>query len=156
MLFEDQEVLTSIEIDRPAEIVWQIFTDFESFPRWNPFISRVFGRAAAGETVLEFVYIADGIFAPLPMEIVVCEAARELTWRGAVPTVMAALSYGHHRFTFDDLGAGRCRFTHHAVLRGLLMQLGRRHIDTKVRATHAAMNAALKLRAEALVPTRQP
>lgn len=155
MIFEDQELITSVEIERPAEVAWQVFTDFERFPLWNPFIPRIFGQAAVGQKVLEFVYISDGVFAPLPMEIVVCDPARELTWRGAVPTIMAALSYGHHRFLFEELHENRCRFSHHAILRGLFMQLGRRHIHTKVRAVHQAMNRALKLRAEALVFTQR-
>lgn len=155
MLFKDQEVRTSIEIDRSARETWHVFTDFASFPYWNPFIPRIFGAARIGQVVLEFVYIADGIFAPLPMEIVVCDEARELTWRGAVPTIMAALSYGHHRFLFDELDEDRCRFTHHAVLRGLFMQLGSNHIATKVRGVHEQMNEALKLRAETLISARR-
>lgn len=32
---------TEIEIHAPAERVWTIFSDFEAYPTWNPFIRRI-------------------------------------------------------------------------------------------------------------------
>jgi uncharacterized protein YndB with AHSA1/START domain len=33
-----KELHTEIEIDASAERVWDILTDFASYPQWNPFI----------------------------------------------------------------------------------------------------------------------
>ena len=35
---------TEIEINAPASRVWEILTDFGSFPQWNPFIRQVSGE----------------------------------------------------------------------------------------------------------------
>ncbi len=42
---------TSITIDAPAALIWQILTDFVSFPRWNPFIREATGDLRNGGTV---------------------------------------------------------------------------------------------------------
>ncbi|MBL8019905.1 MAG: SRPBCC domain-containing protein [Leptospirales bacterium] len=153
MEFRDQEVHTSIVIQAPPEKVWNVLTDFEDYPNWNPFIRRVFGKVSIGSTIVELVYIAPGVFMPLPMEIVVLDHARELAWRGAVPHWFAAISAGEHHFTISPIANHNdsCEFAHHALLRGILMQIGARHIQNDVRFVHEAMNTALKERAEALV-----
>ena len=37
-----------IDIDAPAERVWQVLTDFGAYPAWNPFIVRADGAAEEG------------------------------------------------------------------------------------------------------------
>jgi uncharacterized protein YndB with AHSA1/START domain len=41
-------IRTEIEIDKSAEAVWVAFSDFESYPDWNPFIRRIEGDVAVG------------------------------------------------------------------------------------------------------------
>jgi uncharacterized protein YndB with AHSA1/START domain len=43
-----KEIRAEIEIDASAERVWQLLTDFSTFPDWNPFISRADGEARNG------------------------------------------------------------------------------------------------------------
>ncbi len=38
------KVRTEIEIKAPASQVWQILTDFERYPGWNPFIKTIEGE----------------------------------------------------------------------------------------------------------------
>ena len=42
-----KEVHSEVEIEASGERVWQILTDFASFPLWNPFIRRISGEASA-------------------------------------------------------------------------------------------------------------
>ncbi|MEH6570390.1 MAG: SRPBCC family protein, partial [Halioglobus sp.] len=58
----------SSEITLPAspELSWEILTDFKNYPEWNPYLPRVDGKLAPGETV-SFTLI-DGNF-PEPMEL---------------------------------------------------------------------------------------
>jgi hypothetical protein len=44
-----KELHSEIEIDASAERVWDILTDFASYPQWNPFIRRIGGELEVGE-----------------------------------------------------------------------------------------------------------
>jgi len=37
-------ISSEIEISTSAEKVWQVLTDFDSFPEWNPFIKMIEGK----------------------------------------------------------------------------------------------------------------
>ena len=43
-----KELRTEIEIQSTAERVWQLLTDFPSFPQWNPFIRKASGNIRVG------------------------------------------------------------------------------------------------------------
>jgi hypothetical protein len=45
------ELHTDIDIAAAPELVWVILTDFESYPRWNPFIRHIHGKPEAGGTL---------------------------------------------------------------------------------------------------------
>ena len=42
------ELRTETEIDAPVERVWQVLMDFDSYPRWNPFIRSIRGTPEVG------------------------------------------------------------------------------------------------------------
>jgi uncharacterized protein YndB with AHSA1/START domain len=44
-----KELHSQIDINASAERVWQLLTDFASYPQWNPFIRRISGEPATGE-----------------------------------------------------------------------------------------------------------
>ena len=44
-----KELHSQIEINASAERVWQLLTDFASYPQWNPFIRRISGEPTTGE-----------------------------------------------------------------------------------------------------------
>ena len=43
-----KELRSEIEIQASAERVWQLLTDFASFPQWNPFIRKASGNIRVG------------------------------------------------------------------------------------------------------------
>src|SRR2546422_9293011 len=49
------ELRTDIEIDAPVERVWEVLTDFDRFPDWNPFIRRIPGNAQVGSRLDVFL-----------------------------------------------------------------------------------------------------
>ena len=51
------KVRTEIEIEAPANIVWQILTDFERYDEWNPFIRLIDGRLKVGENRSRFFMV---------------------------------------------------------------------------------------------------
>ncbi|MEE8605554.1 MAG: SRPBCC family protein [Candidatus Aminicenantaceae bacterium] len=50
-----KEIHTEVEIHAPSEHVWQILTDFRSFPEWNPFIQRIKGEMKKGKHLEVFL-----------------------------------------------------------------------------------------------------
>jgi uncharacterized protein YndB with AHSA1/START domain len=44
-----KELHSEIEINAPAERVWELLTDFASYPQWNPFIRTISGQPTKGE-----------------------------------------------------------------------------------------------------------
>lgn len=46
-----RELRSEIDIGAPAERVWEVLTDFEALPEWNPFLIRASGRLVEGERI---------------------------------------------------------------------------------------------------------
>jgi len=92
-----KELRSEIEIQASAERVWQLLTDFASFPRWNPFIRRASGNVQVGEQ-LEVNIQPSGasgmIFRPTVLK---AEPNRELRWLGHF--LVSGLFDGEHIFT---------------------------------------------------------
>ena len=43
-----KEIITEIIIDTKPEKVWEVLTDFENYPTWNPFIQKISGEQKVG------------------------------------------------------------------------------------------------------------
>ena len=141
-----KELSSEIEIQASDERVWQLLTDFASFPKWNPFIRWVKGQAKVG-TQLE-IHIqpsgANGMtFKPTVLKV---EQNHELRWLGRL--FMPGLFDGEHIFTIDNLETNRVRFTQCEVFNGLFVPPMARSLDTDTRRGFEEMNQALKARAE--------
>ena len=50
-----KELHTEIEIDAAAERVWQVLTDFDAFPEWNPFIRSIEGAPDQDSKLKAFI-----------------------------------------------------------------------------------------------------
>jgi len=48
---EMKELYSVIEIDAPADKVWGILTDFDSYSDWNPFIRKIKGKVEEGKKI---------------------------------------------------------------------------------------------------------
>jgi Polyketide cyclase / dehydrase and lipid transport len=51
-IFVEKEIVTEIEINAAPSRVWQVLTDFEKYPIWNPFIKKITGIPAKNELEL--------------------------------------------------------------------------------------------------------
>lgn len=50
-----KELYTEIEINASASVVWDILTDFNNFPNWNPFIKEISGNLQEGSQIEVFI-----------------------------------------------------------------------------------------------------
>jgi hypothetical protein len=141
-----KELVTSVDIDAPAETVWDVLVDFESYPEWNP-RTRITGTAAEGERLV----VAPGPAAegmPTFRPTVLRADGTELRWLGHL--YVRGLFDGEHVFAVEDLGDGRSRFTQSESFRGLLVRPLVRLYGEDTESGFHAVNAALKARSESI------
>lgn len=137
---------TEIAIAAPAERVWAVLTDFTTYPDWNPFIRQIEGRPELGAqlSVLIVPPGANGMrFRP---RVLAAEPGRELRWLGRV--LLPGLFDGEHAFRIVPRSADAVLFQQSEIFRGVLTALMPAAAYENTRAGFAAMNQALKARAE--------
>ena len=141
-----KELRSEIEIQASAERVWQLLTDFPSFPQWNPFIRKVSGNIRVGERLEVNIQPSGASGMTFRPTVLKAEPNRELRWLGHL--LISGLFDGEHSFTIEPLGESRARFTQREVCTGLLVPLFARGLDTDTRRGFEEMNQALKARTE--------
>jgi len=140
-----KELRTEIEIQASPEKVWQVLTDLDKYPEWNPFIHHALGKATIGNTV-DIDFQPDSTGLKLHCTVVKAEPNKTLAWKYQVGT--AFLLSGEHSFTIEPINEQRVRFVDKEIFNGLLVPLQAKDIDTNTRHGFEAMDRALKLRAE--------
>ncbi len=141
-----KELNSEIEIQASAERVWQVLTDFTSFPQWNPFIRRASGIVQAGERLEVTIQASGASGVTFRPTVLIAEPNRELRWLGRL--LIPGLLDGEHIFTIEPLGAHQVHFVQREIFRGLLVPFFVRRLDTDTRRGFEEMNQALKVRAE--------
>jgi hypothetical protein len=114
-----QTLHASIEIDAPAERVWQVIADLGRYPEWNPFITRAAGEFTHGSR-LDITIEAPGLraarFRPRVLDL---DAGRLVRWKGQ--WFLPGLFDGRHALVVEPLGEQRARFTTHEEVSGILL-----------------------------------
>lgn len=139
-------IQTQIEIDAPADKVFEILTDFERYPEWNPLTVRIDGAPKVGEVLKLHVSIS-GQSMVRKHVVSRVDAPTALCW--TIRTKQPWLMRGERCQTVEDLGDGRCRYSNDEQVLGLsswlVILMG---FKGKIRAALEATGAALKDRAE--------
>ena len=138
------ELFAMIEIEAPAERVWQVLTDFGRYPEWNPFMPNVAGEAARRAELEVLVKPDGGRAMRLRPRIVTFRPPRELRWLARIPGIFV----GEQRFVVEELASARSRLIHEKRFRGLAVPFVRRVLDGPVKRSFDATGLALKQFAE--------
>jgi hypothetical protein len=139
------QLRTEIEIDAPPARVWSVLTDFRRYPEWNPFITSIEGELLVGDTLTLRISPPESSEHRLRPKLLVCEAPRELRWRGHL--FIKGLLDGEHFFQVQETDDGRTRFVHGEDFSGVLLRFLHAQL-TQVARGFVYMNQALKKRAE--------
>lgn len=116
-----KEIRTEIIIRSKPEKIWDILTDFENYPNWNPFIIFVEGKVEEGNQITVRIAPPGGktmIFRPT---IITRTENQELKWLGTV--LFKGLFDGEHTFKLKDNGDGTVTFAHSEQFRGIFTGL---------------------------------
>lgn len=110
-----KELRSEIEIQASDTRIWQLLTDFASFPQWNPFIRWAKGEVRVGARLEVHIQPSGtrGItFKPIVLR---SEPNRELRWLGRL--LLRGLFDGEHIFLIENLGTNRVRFIQRSLHR---------------------------------------
>ena len=94
-----KELRTAVEIDATPARVWEILTDFEAYPDWNPFIRRITGEPELGARLEVRIEPPGGrgmTFKPTVLEL---EPERVLRWLGRV--LVPGILDGEHELRLE-------------------------------------------------------
>jgi hypothetical protein len=141
-----RELRTQIEVEATPERVWEILTDFDAYPEWNPFIQRIEGEAAPGSKLEVRIEPPGGramTFKPTLLEVA---PGQELRWLGRL--LAPGLFDGEHSLRIEPIDDSRVRFVQAERFTGVLVPVLGKSLE-KTQRGFTAMNEALKRRAEA-------
>ena len=134
---------TEIDIAAPPNQIWQVLTDFKSFPEWNPQL-EVVGKPELGAKLAVKANAPDGSDSryEFRVRIVDFEPEKLLAWKGGVPGILS----GYHYWRICPSGNGT-RLIHGEDFYGLYVWIkGYSHIMS-FRPSYEAANEAIAKRA---------
>ncbi|MUL34829.1 SRPBCC domain-containing protein [Gloeocapsopsis dulcis] len=141
-----KQLTTNIEINASASKVWNILTNFDEYPQWNPFIRAVSGEVKQGARLEVQLQPPGGGMMTFRPTVLVAEPEREFRWLGQL--LLPGIFNGEHYFQIEPLGSDCIRFIHSEVFSGLLVPFLAKSLDTNTKSGFEKMNQALKARAE--------
>lgn len=135
---------TTIEIGAAPEAVWTALVDFESYPKWNPFVTRIEGRPLEGARLTVRIEPPESRGMTFKPRVQVMEPGERLQWLGKL--LVPGLFDGRHEFRLEEIEPGRTRLVHRESFSGLLV--GVLLDEDATRRGFEAMNEALRTRVE--------
>lgn len=138
-------IRTEIIINASKEKVWEILTNFEKYPQWNPFIIEVQGKAVAGTRLRNTMLNGESkmVFKPKVLKV---EKYHYFDWLGSL--FIKGLFDGHHQFELEELKPGQIKLKHRENFSGILSGMILKKIGDDTRDNFVKMNQALKQVAE--------
>lgn len=138
---------TKINISASAEKVWEVLTDFDSYPEWNPFVIKLSGNTEVGNQIVVNLKLENNDPQKFKPEVLVKDENREFRWVGKL--FIKGLFDGEHFFQLKEVENG-VEFIHGENFSGVLVGPIMSLIGDKTEAGFNAMNEALKTRVEQL------
>jgi hypothetical protein len=143
-----KQIHTEVEIEAPAERVWDVLTDLANYPQWNPLIRQASGKVEEGERLTLRIEPPDLWGRTFQVLVVRVEPCREFRWLGKL--LVTGLLDGDHTFLIDSVGPGRVRVVQRENFSGLLVPILARKLVPNMRRGFENLNRALEDRVKQL------
>ncbi len=140
----------TVDIDAPAELVWDVLVDLERYGQWNPFTVKVESTLRMGEAVNLFLPdpVNPGQLVHVVEYLATCERPRQLSWEMYAtadnPDAARRDQY------IEATGAASCRYHTTDLFLGPTAQTVMEQHGPWVKQGFDAVAHSLKARAEAL------
>lgn len=138
------EITATTKIAAPAARTWQVLSDTDSYPQWNPFVRRLDGTLTKGQRIEVRLQQGDSKPHTVKPRVVEVEPGRSFAWLGHVG--LPGMFGARHRFSVEPTSDGASQLIQHETLSGLLTPLFRRMLTQETPIAFAALNDALALR----------
>lgn len=132
---------TEIKLNAPVEKVWEIFTNFERYPEWNPFVKELKGEVKEGNQIE--VALPGMNFKPI---VLAYKPKKELIWKGKF--LVKGLIDGQHEFLFNENPDGTTTLIHREKFSGILIRFLIKKLKVETKQGFEEMNMALKREVE--------
>ena len=136
-----KQIETEILINAEPKKVWAILSDFENYPKWNPFIKSISGVKKTGGKLTVSIHPPDGN--PMTFKPAVLEFLEnvELRWKGKLG--ITGIFDGEHYFQLIDHGNKQTKFIHGEKFSGILIPFMGKTLE-KAKEGFELMNQSLK------------
>lgn len=141
-------VSVAVEIDAPAQLVWDVLVDFKNYGAWNPFNPRVEADLKIGGAITMEVVMADPNAQNTMTEYFSLIAPpRQLSWNMVTSKDGDKVTHDHYIETID---AKRCRYHHSDTFVGPAAKGTVAQFGEGIKMAFDSVAQALKARAESL------
>lgn len=141
-----KEIRTEIDIKASPEKAWEVLTDFNSFPQWNPFIRQIHGSPKIGTKLKIQLHTSSGKSRTYRPTVTKVEPNHELRWFGK--SIIPGIFNGERIFTIEPLKTNHVRFVHVEIFTGLGVALVGNRLDKDMNESFVKMNHAFKEKVE--------
>jgi len=137
---DKHEVQTQITINTTAEKAWKVLTDFEKYPEWHPYISKIEGNLKK-KSKIKVTYKKndheDGVFSAYIIEN---EENKKLSWGGSLGFIFRA----KHYYMIEPIGIDSIKFTQGEYWKGIFGGMYGKKIYEDTTRKFELMNCKLK------------
>jgi hypothetical protein len=115
-----KEIKTEILIKSDPKRVWQVLTDFKSYPNWNPFIKSIRGEKIVGNKLATEILPPNRRIMKFTPVLLAVDSERELRWLGSGP--VRGIFDGEHYFKIIPQENGSVKFIQGEKFSGILVR----------------------------------
>jgi len=139
-------------VQAPAEIVWEVISDFTSWSDWNPIHPRIEGELRIGKPLTVDVVLDEGQASTIQPVVQDWVPFEQLHWRTQrLRGLVTAIRY----LEIENMGPANATFSNGELFMGPLVRWVSRDERRRLRAAYTRMGEAVRDHAEALWSQRQ-
>jgi hypothetical protein len=137
-----KEIKTEVLINATSDKVWTVFTNFDNYPQWNPFIKSIIGQVLVGKVIIVQLEPPGAKGMTFKPKVLTFEPNKELRWLGHL--LFPGLFDGEHKFELIVNGDGTTTFRQSERFKGILVPLFKKMLDENTLNGFDLMNQKLK------------
>lgn len=138
------EISTHIRIEATPSQVWQVLTDFNNYPEWNPFVRSLTGQPKVGEQIQVELQPPGGKAMTFRPRVLAFNQNKEFRWIGHLG--FKGVFDGEHIFELHDNGDGSTTFVQRERFKGILVPFLKKMLNGSTRQGFIQLNEALRSR----------